>query len=140
MTVQPVSDQGIDRLNLAIPNDGDYVALARFAAGIVAARAGFDLEEVQDLQLAVDEMYASSGVPQHGGSAQIEISRNGSAVSMSLNYSLPSPHDSSPSDRENRHASTELSQQLLSALVDDHGSSVDDQGTPCIWIQKSHVS
>jgi hypothetical protein len=124
-------------VNLTLPNDGDYVALARFAAGVVAVRAGFDLEEVQDLQLAVDEMYASSGVPQEGGSAQIEISRSDSEVSMSLSYSLS--FDAS-STNGNHHSSTELSQQLLSALVDDHGSSVDDGGTPCVWIKKSHAS
>ncbi len=140
MTSEPISDQEMDRLDLTVPNDGDYVALARFAAGIVAVRAGFDLEEVQDLQLAIDEMYVSSGVPQRGGSAQIEISRTGSEVSMTLSYSLPQPRDSSFTDRDIRQSSTELSQQLLSALVDDHGSSVDDRGIPCIWIQKSHAS
>ena len=76
-------------MTLTVPNDGDYVALARFAAGIVAVRAGFELEEVQDLQLAVDEMYASSGIPQRGGTAQLEISRSDAGVSMSLTYSLP---------------------------------------------------
>ena len=70
MTSQQDPDWEMDRVNLTLPNDGDYVALARFAAGIVAARAGFDLEEVQDLQLAIDEMYVSSGVPQSGGGAR----------------------------------------------------------------------
>jgi hypothetical protein len=137
MTSQPDPDWEMDRVNLTLPNDGDYVALARFAAGIVAARAGFDLEEVQDLQLAIDEMYVSSGVPQSGGGAQIEISRTDSQVSMVLTYSLPSQFDAS--DRSN-HGATELSQQLLAALVDDHGLSTDEHGTPCIWIRKAHVS
>jgi hypothetical protein len=138
VTNQPAPEGDTDRVNLTVPNDGDYVALARFAAGVVAVRAGFDLEEVQDLQLAIDEMYASSGVPQQGGSAQLEISRSDSEVAMSLSYSLPLQRTSS--DAENNHASTELSQQLLSALVDDHGSSLDDRGTPSIWIKKSHAS
>jgi hypothetical protein len=138
VTNQPAPEGDADRVNLTVPNDGDYVALARFAAGVVAVRAGFDLEEVQDLQLAVDEMYVFSGVPQQGGNAQMEISRSDSEVSMSLSYSLP--FLASSSDTGNNHASTELSQQLLSALVDDHGSSVDDRGTPCVWIKKSHTS
>ena len=138
MTDQPAPEGDTDRVNLTVPNDGDYVALARFAVGVVAVRAGFDLEEVQDLQLAVDEMYAFSGVPQQGGSAQMEISRSDSEVSMSLSYSLP--FDAISSDNGNHHASSELSQQLLSALVDDHGSSIDDRGTPCVWIKKSHAS
>jgi hypothetical protein len=138
VTDQPAPEGDTDRVDLTLPNDGDYVALARFAAGVVAVRAGFDLEEVQDLQLAVDEMYASSGVPQVGGNAQIEISRSAAEVSMSLSYSLPS--DAISSQNGNHHASTELSQQLLSALVDDHGSSIDDRGTPRVWIKKSHTS
>jgi hypothetical protein len=137
VTNQPGPDLEMDRVNLTLPNDGDYVALARFAAGIVAARAGFDLEEVQDLQLAVDEMYVSSGVPQSGGGAEIEISRSDSQVSMVLTYSIPSPMDAS--ERSN-HGATELSQQLLTALVDEHGLSTDDHGTPRIWIRKAHVS
>ena len=58
MTDQPAPEGDTDRVDLTLPNEGDYVALARFAAGVVAVRAGFDLEEVQDLQLAVDEMYS----------------------------------------------------------------------------------
>jgi hypothetical protein len=139
MTSESAPEQETDRVILTVPNDADYVALARFAAGIVAVRAGFDLEEVQDLQLAVDEMYVSSGIPQRGGIAQLEISRSDSGVSMSLT-SLPSPFDSAAPQLENHHVSTELSQQLLSALVDDHGSSTDDGGTPCLWIHKSHAS
>ena len=138
MTSEPAAEQETDRIILTVPNDGDYVALARFAAGIVAVRAGFELEEVQDLQLAVDEMYASSGIPRRGGTVQIEISRSNSGVSMSLTYSLPL--EGLASDLDDDHVSTELSLQLLSALVDDHGSSTDDRGTPCLWIQKSHAS
>jgi hypothetical protein len=138
VTSQSAPEQVTDRVTLAVPNDGDYVALARFAAGIVAVRAGFELEEVQDLQLAIDEMYALSGVPRGGGNAQIEIQRSDSEVSVSLSYSLP--FESSPSELENHHASTELSEQLLSALVDDHGSSVDSRGAPRIWLHKSHAS
>jgi hypothetical protein len=138
MTSQATPGQETDRVTLTLPNEGDYVALARFAAGIVAVRAGFDLEEVQDLQLAVDEMYASSGIPQQGGHAQLEISRSDSGVSMSLTYSLPT--EAGDSGHDTHQGSRELSQQLLSALVDEHGSSTDDRGTPCIWIQKSRAS
>jgi hypothetical protein len=127
-----------DRLRLTVPNHGDFVALARFAAGVAAVRAGFDIEEVQDLQLAVDELYASSGVLRNQGDTTIEILRSNSEVSISLTFD---PISGSPSKHESRAApDQELSLQLLSALVDEHGSSTDDQGSPSVWLRKSHLS
>lgn len=127
-----------DRLRLTVPNHGDFVALARFAAGVATVRAGFDIEEVQDLQLAVDELYASSGVLRNQGDTAIEILRSNSEVSISLTFD---PIPESPSRLESRAAQDqELSLQLLSALVDEHGSSTDDQGHPCVWLRKSRFS
>jgi hypothetical protein len=112
--------------------------LARFAAGVAAVRAGFDIEEVQDLQLAVDEMYASSGVLRNLGDTTIEILRSNSEVSISLTFDPISESRSTGGSRAAQDQ--ELSLQLLSALVDEHGSSTDDQGSPRVWLRKSHYS
>ena len=137
MTNSTISSD-VDRLRLTVPNHGDFVALARFAAGVAAVRAGFDIEEVQDLQLAVDEMYASSGVLRGQGDTTIDIHRSSSEVSISLTFEPAS--QSTPDDERRALQGQELSLQLLSALVDEHGSSTDDQGNPCVWLRKSRSS
>jgi hypothetical protein len=133
----PTISSDVDRMRLTVPNHGDFVALARFAAGVAAVRAGFDIEEVQDLQLAVDEMYASSGVLRGQGDATIEINRSNSEVSISLTFD---PTSESSEGKRRVSQDKELALQLLSALVDEHGSSTDDEGSPCVWLRKSHTS
>ena len=137
MTSSTISSD-VDQLRLTVPNHGDFVSLARFAAGVAAVRAGFDIEEVQDLQLAVDEMYASSGVLRRQGNATIDINRSNSEVFISLTFDPTS--ESPPADDSRASQDKELSLQLLSALVDEHGSSTDDQGSPSVWLRKSHPS
>jgi anti-sigma regulatory factor (Ser/Thr protein kinase) len=134
---QPATDSDFEQLGLSVPNDADYVALARFAAGIVAARASFSMEELQDLQLAVDELYTSSGAARHGASASIDLERSGLEVRIALAVG-PSPADSSLSQSSGPSPDEELSAHLLSALVDDHGSSVDERGASTFWLRKTH--
>jgi len=135
--MQPVTERDFEQLGLNVPNDADYVALARFAAGIVAARASFSMEELQDLQLAVDELYTSSGAAGHGASANIDLERSGFEVRIALAVA-PSAAPPSPSESNGLSPDEELAAQLLSALVDDHGSSVDERGSTTFWLRKTH--
>ena len=48
-----------EAVELIIPVQSDLVVLARLTAATVASRAGFDVEEVEDLRLAVDELCVS---------------------------------------------------------------------------------
>ncbi len=48
-----------DLIELCIPVKADLVVLARLTAATVASRAGFDVEEIEDLRLAVDELCLS---------------------------------------------------------------------------------
>ncbi len=48
-----------DIVELSIPVTADLVVLARLTASTVASRSNFDVEEVEDLRLAVDELCVS---------------------------------------------------------------------------------
>ena len=48
-------------IEISIPGSVDLVVLARFTAATIGARAGFDLDEIDDLRLAVDELSVSFG-------------------------------------------------------------------------------
>ena len=48
-------------IEISIPGSVDLVVLARFTAATIGARADFDLDEIDDLRLAVDELSVSFG-------------------------------------------------------------------------------
>ncbi len=54
-----------DTVELTLPVRADLVVLARFAAGTIASRADFDVEEIEDLRLAVDELCVSLDRREH---------------------------------------------------------------------------
>ncbi len=128
-------EEAEDKLVLTLPPAAEFVALARFAVGVVAARAHFNLEEVQDLQLAVDELYASSGIFSSGASAKYLLTRKGSEVAVRL---VPLLQDEPTPDGEVNGSQFELSQQLLTALVDGHGEAAEADGATYFWLRKSH--
>ncbi len=45
-----------DRVQLKFPARGDLIVLARLVTSAISARAGFDIEELEDLRLAVGEL------------------------------------------------------------------------------------
>ncbi len=49
-----------DVVELTLPAGSDLIVLARFTAVTLGSRAGFDIEEIEDLRLAVDELYFRS--------------------------------------------------------------------------------
>ena len=48
-------------IEISIPGSVDLVVLARFTGATIGAPAGFDLDEIDDLRLAVDELSVSFG-------------------------------------------------------------------------------
>ena len=44
-----------DRLTLNVPGKAEYVGTVRMAIGHVASRAGFDVEAIEDIKIAVSE-------------------------------------------------------------------------------------
>ena len=116
----------------------DFVAVVRFAAGMVATRSNFDVDEVQDLQLAVDELYALSGILETGRSAECVVSRRGFDVTVELRTQFHSSANA-PSLSDGVSPQRELSQQLLTALVSAYGEVADSDGLPRVWLRMSHA-
>ncbi|XVG95911.1 ATP-binding protein [Eubacteriales bacterium KG127] len=54
----------MDRLSLTIPGKPEYITGARLLIGSVAAKAGFDVEQCEDLKTAVGE--ACKNISCHG--------------------------------------------------------------------------
>jgi serine/threonine-protein kinase RsbW len=123
-----------DRVELSFPARGDLVVLARLVTSAISARAGFDIEELEDLRLAVGELclLALQGSDAHHGDLQLEFTVTDNAIDITCTLagaapSLDAPNDASETDQ--------LSQQILSALVDDYGRHRDD-GSVKAWLRK----
>ncbi len=124
-----VTDQGeFDGIELTIPAQPNLLSLVRMTAGVVAARADLDLDDVEDLRLAVDELCLPFMDPT--GRLRLRYLWDGETIEISctaLGRNGPAP-DGSGELRD------ELSAQILDALVDEHGQVTDDGGLR-VWLK-----
>jgi serine/threonine-protein kinase RsbW len=60
-----------DVVRLSFPGSLEYVRVARMTASAVAARLGFDIEEIEDVRVAVDEL--ASVVIEAGDGGELDV-------------------------------------------------------------------
>jgi serine/threonine-protein kinase RsbW len=123
-----------DRIELTFPARGDLIVLARLVTSAISARAGFDIEELEDLRLAVGELclLTLQGHDSRYGDLRLELSVLDDAIGVqcTLEHAAPSG-ETHPEEDE----SALLSQQILDALVDEHGRESQD-GSVRAWLRK----
>jgi serine/threonine-protein kinase RsbW len=121
-----------DNVELTFPVLADLVVLARLVVSTVAARADFDVEEIEDLKLAVDELCVSMVHERADGRLALLFTRDGDVVEVSCTY-----HPIPGGSVEERSVPSEasLSERILDALVDEHGNDHRD-GLPRAWMRK----
>jgi len=129
--------QDSDAVDLSFAASPDLVVLARFTAATVASRAGFDIDEIEDLRLAVDELCVSFGPLDEATNMHLEFRRLGDTVRITCAFDILTPPDEGGSnlDISSWDRSDDLSQQLLDALADRHGREATG-GKPCAWLEK----
>ncbi len=69
-------------IEISFPGSVDFVVIARFTAATVGARAGFDLNDIDDLRLAVDELSISFGPLNADSCLRYEFVRDGDTVTV----------------------------------------------------------
>jgi len=122
-------------VELSIPVQSDLILLARLTAATLASRAGFDVEEVDDLRLAVDELCVLVAGAGGAGRLQLTFSTTGEAVEVICTLDGPDPEGGEQWDE---HGERDLSVRILDALVDDHGEEFDG-GQRRGWLRKRSV-
>ncbi len=123
-----------DTVELTLPVRADLVALARFAAATIASRADFDVEEIEDLRLAVDELCISVADAAADGRLQLRFQRDDDQIEVECVFvRSPDALRAEDGDRTERHA--ELSRRIVEALVDVHGQDTQG-GHPRAWLRK----
>jgi serine/threonine-protein kinase RsbW len=119
---------------LRFPADPDLVMLARMVSAAAASRAGFGLEQVEDLRLAVNELCLSLiGPGPADGMLQVTFAWGQDAVEVAVSnhrqQGAPSIHAAMSSSPER-----ELSTRILETLVDEYGLE-DASGTARAWLR-----
>jgi len=101
--------------------------VARITASGLASRVGFSLDEVDDLRLALDEL-CFTAIGRGLDNEELELRYSTSARTLSINGATLSAANGRPTVGE-------FSQQILTALVDEH-RVWDDNGKNCFSLVK----
>ena len=126
-----------DRIELRFPARGDLIVLARLVTSAISARAGFDIEQLEDLRLAVGELclLTLQGNDARYGDLWLELTVLGDAIGVVCTLERASPRGTSGPEAEEADESARLSEQILDALVDEHGRESQD-GSVRAWLRK----
>jgi hypothetical protein len=136
---------GGDLVELSIPVQADLVVLARLTAATVASRAGFGVEEIEDLRLAVEELCLSLVGPDDDGRLRFAYQQTNDAVTITCTFEpegAGGPEGAGqpgvagePEGAGATRPEDELSLRILDALVDEHGRDGDGRGATA-WLRK----
>jgi serine/threonine-protein kinase RsbW len=126
-----------DRIELRFPARGDLIVLARLVTSAISARAGFDIEQLEDLRLAVGELclLTLQGNDARFGDLWLELTVLGDAIGVVCTLERAAPAGSAGAESEEADESARLSEQILDALVDEHGRESQD-GSVRAWLRK----
>ena len=121
---------GTISVDLSIPVQADLVVLARLAAATLASRAGFGVEDIEDLRLAVEELCLSLVGGREEDRLHLRYECEGDAIEVACWH-----EDRHASGGARRAAADDLSLRILDALVDEHGLGLRD-GHAGAWLRK----
>jgi len=128
-----VNDERADGLvELVLPADTRLVRVARLVASGVATAAGFDVEEVEDFRIAVDELCTALVEGGDGSPLLLGFDLGDGEVTVvgSTNASAGAAFEP---DR------LALSRQILAVVVDDHDISAD-HGQISVRVRKRRIT
>ena len=124
------SDASGAQVELALSVADDLLVLARLAVSAVASRAGFDVEEIEDLRLAVDELCLQVQQGRRTGRLVLALAAVPGCIDVWCRYEGTEEARPDGPDDEG-----DLSERILDALVDEHGLVVYD-GRPGAHLTK----
>jgi hypothetical protein len=102
-------------VRLTVPGSLEYVRVVRLTAAAVASRFRFDVEEIEDIRVAVDEL--ASVVIEAGNGGEIELSFSNLGETFTVEGSAPV---------EGQVVLDDLTRQILSVVVDDFDLTTAD--------------
>jgi hypothetical protein len=124
------------RVELSLPATAEWIALARTTGAAIASRWQFSYDEIADLRLAIDELCLA--LIRDGFGDRLDLVYLLDAGSMEVTGKMNAGgRDLAEPAAEPDHATSErgLSERILDALVDGHGSEADDDHIRA-WLRK----
>ena len=112
-----------DRIELAFPTDPALWSLARLTASSIAARLDFDVEDVEDLRLAIDELCtacAAGAGPASRLRLCFETAGEAIRVECVVDQLVDAVWSGTGDDLPDGTGPNELAEMILAELVDDH--------------------
>jgi serine/threonine-protein kinase RsbW len=107
-----------ETIRLAVPAALEYVRIVRLTASGVASRLGFDVEEIEDLRVAVDELASLVVESADGGELGVQFAVRDDILRIEGEALL------APGQSEVRV--DDLTAQILAAVVDEWDFSAQD--------------
>jgi serine/threonine-protein kinase RsbW len=118
-----------ETVRLTIPAALEFVRIARLTASGVASRVGFDVDEIEDLRVAVDEL--SSILVEAAGANQLELAFTPGNDGITIEGRVQVDDAGAPEIDD-------LTRQILAAVVDDYG--IDSSGGEATFRCEKRVS
>jgi hypothetical protein len=138
---------GTTTVDLDIPTSGDLLTLARLTAATLASRTGFNVEEIEDLRLAVDELCLPILRASSRGRLKLRYATDDGTVHIACTFLAdakvddhPGPGSSHQAGPKGTHPEDALSACILDALVDEHGAIDSDHPSMGHWLRKRRSS
>jgi hypothetical protein len=142
-----VAEGRFEAIDLSIPAQPVHLQLVRMTAGVVAARAELDLNHVEDLRLAVDELCLPF-MGRQGDDARLYLRYEWNERYVEISCQLARGDEEGggavrlggpgapwqPVRGVAGHLREELSSRILDALVDEHGEMTVG-GHPGVWLR-----
>jgi hypothetical protein len=101
---------------LTLPAEPEVLRVARLAASGLASIGGFDLDEIEDVRIGIDELCTAIVAVAPGASIGVNLRLEGRAIEVEA--SVDAPDGINAVLRANP-----LTDQLLNVVTDDHGWS-----------------
>jgi hypothetical protein len=122
-------------VQLSIPARPELLSLPRMTAAAIASQGGFDVEDVEDVRLAIEELCLAAFEGRGPGRLYLHLGFRGSTLEVECTFEPEGDSAATPEPRG--ELATQLTEQLLSALTDSHGIDVV-AGRPRAWFHKQH--
>jgi serine/threonine-protein kinase RsbW len=129
---QGAQAQESDVVELSVPALPELLLLPRLAAAAIAARVGFDLEGVEDIRLATEELCLAALDGQGPGRLHLRFAATPTSLEVACTFE-PANGRAPAASRDTLAA--ELTEQLLEALADGHGTD-PGPGPVRVWFRK----
>ena len=101
-----------ETVRLTIPAALEFVRIARLTASGVASRVGFDVDEIEDLRVAVDELSSILVDAAGEGELHLAFTSGVDGIEIEGTAQVGSTHEPEIED---------LTRQILAAVVDEYG-------------------